>query len=133
MPVTSSEKATTCHLTWEYEEGQLFQEFVPALLVEGEYVPISTGSYITNPEMIASNQDSRLEVNSKKGLLIDPETLETPLLEDLGVKHAIYNIPLSIIPPVLPSIMIIEERPINLMERQLMAMIICFPILPAWI
>ena len=97
MPVTSSEKATTCHLTWEYEEGQLFQEFVPALLVEGEYVPISTGSYITNPEMIASNQDSRLEVNSKKGLLIDPETLETPLLEDLGVKHAIYNIPLSII------------------------------------
>ena len=97
MPVTSSEKATTCHLTWEYEEGQLFQEFVPALLVEGEYVPISTGSSITNPEMIASNQDSRLEVKSKKGLLIDPETLETPLLEDLGVKHAIYNIPLSII------------------------------------
>lgn len=97
VPITSSEKATTCHLTWEYQEEQLFQEFVPALLVGGEYIPLSTGSYITNPEIIADNQDSIPLINSKKGLLIDPSTLETPLLEDLGVKHAIYNIPLSMI------------------------------------
>lgn len=96
-PLTSAEKSTTCRLTWDYQEEQLYQEFVPALLLHNKYVPISTGSYITNPEVIAENQDSYPEATSKKGLLLDPEMLGTPLLTDLGVQHAIYNIPLSLI------------------------------------
>ncbi|MGN0377624.1 MAG: DUF5722 domain-containing protein [Suilimivivens sp.] len=96
-PLTYSEKATTCTLTFSYQEGQLFQEFVPALLLNGKYVPVATGSYITNPEVIADNQDSYPTAASKKGLLLDPEMLGTPLLTDLGVQHAIYNIPLSLI------------------------------------
>lgn len=96
-PLTSAEKSTSCQLTWNYHEGQLFQEFVPALLLDGAYVPISIGSYITNPEVIAANQDNYPESSSKKGLLLDPEMLGTPLLTDLGVQYAIYNIPLSLI------------------------------------
>lgn len=94
-PIASAEKSTSCELTWTYGEGQLFQQFVPALLLNGKYVPLSTGTYICNPEMLADNSVSYPEPKSKKGLLLDPQMLGTPLLTDLGVQYAIYNIPLS--------------------------------------
>ena len=94
-PVTTVKKAMDSEFQWGYENGQLFRQFVPALLIEGKYVPLSAGSYITNPEMLADATISVEEPESKKGLLLDPQMLGTPMLTDLGVKYAIYNIPLS--------------------------------------
>lgn len=95
LPVTSERKATTCRLSWSYEEGQLFRQFVPAMLVDGQYRPLSDGVCISNPEMLADTVDNAPQPKSKKGLLLDPQMLGTPLLTDLGVQYAIYNIPLS--------------------------------------
>lgn len=94
-PIASTTKKTTCELEWDYESGQLFQKFVPALLQDGEYIPLSAGGCITNPELLADNLGSVPKPESKKGLLLDPQMLKTPMLTDLGVKYAIYNIPLS--------------------------------------
>ncbi len=96
-PVTSTRKKTTCELKWNFESGQLFQKFVPALLKDGEYIPLSPGGCITNPELLAVNSVKAPQPKSKKGLLLDPLMLKTPMLTDLGVKYAIYNIPLSLI------------------------------------
>ena len=97
IPVASAEKSTNCVFKWAYRRNQLFYQFVPALLLNGEYVPLSVSSYINNPEMIADNTTPYPETKSKKGLLLDPEMLETPLLTDLNVQYAIYNIPVSLI------------------------------------
>lgn len=94
-PIASAEKSANCELTWTYGEGQLFQQFVPALLLKEKYVPLSEGAYICNPEILADNSINYPEPKSKKGLLLDPQMLGTPLLTDLGVQYAIYNIPLS--------------------------------------
>ncbi len=96
-PVACAEKAKICEFRWTYEESQLFQQFVPTLLYEGIYVPLAPGVYINNPEAIAVNMDSYPQAESKKGLLLDPQMIDTPLLTDLNVQHAIYNIPLSLI------------------------------------
>ena len=96
-PLLKTEKAAVCHFIFPYREEYLFQELVPALLLNGSYVPLSVGSYITNPEVLAVNQDNYPEAASKKGLLLDPQMLGTPQLTDLKVQHAIYNIPLSLI------------------------------------
>ena len=94
-PVATARKSRYGRLKWTYEGRQLFQQFVPALLLNGKYVPLSSGVCIGNPEMLADNAGNVPEPKSKKGLLLDPQMLETPLLTDLGVKYAIYNIPLS--------------------------------------
>ena len=93
--IASAKKSTDSELQWPYESGQLFQQFVPALLLDGKYVPISTSICISNPEMLADDSVSVPRPESKKGLLLDPQMLDTPLLTDLDVKYAIYNIPLS--------------------------------------
>ena len=94
-PLTSVKKATACELEWQYEKAHLFEQFVPALLLEGKYVPLSTSMCICNPEMLADGSVSVPEPESKKGLLLDPMMIDTPMLTDLDVKYAIYNIPLS--------------------------------------
>lgn len=94
-PITRIEKSTSCEFQWQYHAEQLFQYFVPALLLEDEFVALSNGYYINNPEKIAQNTSLYPEANSKKGLLIDPTMIGTPLLNDLGIAHTIYNIPLS--------------------------------------
>lgn len=94
-PVASERKARTCRLTWPYAEGQLFRQFVPAVLVGGQYRALASGVCIGNPEMLAGEVENCPQPKSKKGLLLDPQMLETPLLTDLGVQYAIYNIPLS--------------------------------------
>ena len=45
--------------------------------------------------MLADTVENAPQPKSKKGLLLDPQMLGTPLLTDLGVQYAIYNIPLS--------------------------------------
>ena len=94
-PVAFQAKRRYWKIRFSYEEEYLFDQFVPALLVDGEYVPIGNGVFLMNPEALAENQDEYPDVGSKKGLLLDPTMLKTTELTDLGVKHAIYNIPLS--------------------------------------
>ena len=96
-PIAEVLKNQNSQFQFAYNDEYLFNEFVPALLVNDKYIPISIGHYITNPEVIAKNQDSYPNATSKKGLLLDPQMLGTPLLTDLGVQHAIYNIPLFLI------------------------------------
>lgn len=94
-PIAKAEKATDCVIRWEYEEEQLFYQYIPALRINGKYTPLSGSVYISNPEEAAVNPDGYPETRSKKGLLLDPEMLGTTYLTDLGLQHAIYNIPLS--------------------------------------
>ncbi len=96
-PVAFGPKGTECEICFPYEEEYLFEQFVPALLVEGNYVPVGEGVYLSNPGALADNQEEYPFLESKKGLLLDPTMLGTENLTDLGVKHAIYNIPLSAI------------------------------------
>lgn len=108
-PVASGLKGTECEIVFSYEDEFLFERFVPTLLINGKYVPLAQGIYLTNPEALAGNQEPYPEISSKKGLLLDPTMLYTDKLTDLGVKHAIYNIPLSNIMgetsnPVFPTI-----------------------------
>ena len=83
------------NLNYNTVASRLFSKFVVAVRKDGEFVAISEPKYITNPEAIARYNPSFIATNSKKGLLVDPEKLAGSELEDLGVKHAIYNIPLS--------------------------------------
>lgn len=94
-PVAYKAKRRYWKVRFSYREEFLFDQFVPALLMDGEYVPVGEGVYLLNPEALAENQDDYPDVGSKKGLLLDPTMLKTTELTDLGVKHAIYNIPLS--------------------------------------
>jgi len=82
---------------------RLFARFVPALLVDGEYVQISEGIYISNPEAIAVNTTPYMQVDSKKGLLLDANTIGTDRLYNLNVRRLVYNLPISLIMGESPS------------------------------
>lgn len=97
QPAAYGLKGTECEISFPYEETYLFEQFIPALLLDGKYVSVGEGIYLLNPETLADNQEMYPELDSKKGLLLDPTMLGTEELTDLGVKYAIYNIPLSII------------------------------------
>jgi len=74
--------------------SRMFKKFVVAAKVDGKYRIISRSRYVTNPEAVAK-YNVYTAVSSIKGLLVDPSRLNTGELEDLGVKQAAYNIPLS--------------------------------------
>ena len=82
------------NLNYKQANSRLFKKFVVAAKVDGKYKIISKSRYITNPEAIAK-YDVYTPASSIKGLLVDPNRLNTGELEDLGVKQAAYNIPLS--------------------------------------
>ena len=88
-------KGYTMEYLMPYEEGCLYQRYVPALMEGGCLVPVSYGKYITNPQVLAARQDPYPEVASKKGLLIDPRSLVAGELPSINLKRAVYNIPLS--------------------------------------
>ena len=75
-------------------DSRLYSKFIVAALQGGQYVPLNPGAYIVNPEAIADHTVGRTNAG-KKGLLIDPAKLASNEMVDLGVKQAIYNIPLS--------------------------------------
>ncbi len=75
--------------------GDIFRKFLIAVKKDGKYVAVSNSSYITNPGAASKFDSGRKETSSKKGLLVDPNKLRTSELDDLGVKHASYNIPVS--------------------------------------
>ena len=83
------------NLNFNLENSRLYDKFQIAVLKDGEYVPISNYYYITNPEVLANYTFDHQESESKKGILVDPAKLETTELQDLGVKQATYNIPIS--------------------------------------
>lgn len=82
-------------LNYNLAGSRLFKKFVIAVKKDGQYVPVSTPSYITNPEAIARFGSVYQQPVSKKGLLVDPNKLRGGELEDLGVKQAAYNIPVA--------------------------------------
>ena len=82
------------NLNYNSADSRLFSKFVVAIKKDGKFMPISKPRYITNPEAIAKCS-LPINTSSKKGLLVDPEKLRGSELEDLGVKHAAYNIMLS--------------------------------------
>ena len=96
-PICSALKATDTAFVFEYEQRYLFAGFVPALLFGGEYIPIATQRCISNPEALADNKDPYPVIESKKGLLLDANTIGRAELTDLNVKRIVFNIPLSYI------------------------------------
>lgn len=83
------------NLNYNMPNSRLFSKFVVAMRKDGEFVTISKPRYITNPEEISKYELSFSKTDSKKGLLVDPNKLSGSELDDLGVKHAAYNIFLS--------------------------------------
>lgn len=83
------------NLNYNTTSSRLFSKFVVAVKKNGSFLAITKPHYITNPEAIAKYNLSFGNTASKKGLLVDPEKLQSSELDDLGVKHAAYNIPLS--------------------------------------
>ena len=81
-------------LNYNHASSRLYKKFVIAVKKDGQYVQVSTPSYITNPEAIA-RYASYQTPSSKKGLLVDPNKLRGSELDDLGVKQAAYNIPIA--------------------------------------
>lgn len=94
-PVTRGRKSREWETTFPYRETHLYVRFIPALKIDDNFVQVGKSVYLSNPEALAGNQDDYPELGSKKGILLDPTMLGTPELTELGVKHAIYNIPLS--------------------------------------
>ncbi len=97
LPIINCKKDETVILAIPYEERFLFSRFVPAILVGTKYETLSNGLYASNPEALADNTEEYPDVGSKKGILLDSNTINTDMLYDLNVKRAVYNIPLSLI------------------------------------
>ena len=77
------------------ENSRLYDKFVVTVKADGQYVAITAPHYITNPEALAGYSEPFPESESIKGLLVDPLKLATSELDELGVKHAVYNIPVA--------------------------------------
>lgn len=90
-----SEIELTAALNNNSSASRLYKKFVVAVKLDGKYVPVTTPKYITNPEVIAKHTSVYKTPASKKGLLVDPNKLRGNELDDLGVKQAAYNIPVS--------------------------------------
>ena len=108
-PVAEAPKDWEVSIRVPYSDKKLFSRFFPALKCGGQFIPLAYGQYITNPEVIAANSDEYPDIKSKKGLLLDANTLGTDRLSDLNVKRIVYNIPLSFVigetdSPVYPTI-----------------------------
>lgn len=73
----------------------LLYKYVVAVKKDDKFVAVSKPCYVTNPEEISVYKSNGKDASSKKGLLIDPDKLLSGELDDLGIKHAAYNIPVS--------------------------------------
>lgn len=97
--IAKTEKALSFELQADVNEytenSRLYDKFVVAVKRDGEYAALCTPVYLTNPEAIASYREAYPEADSIKGLLVDPLKLATSELDELGVKHAVYNVPVA--------------------------------------
>lgn len=96
-PLSYEKKGKEVTWTFPFRGRYLFTRFVPAIMYEGKYIPLSYGQYISNPEILAENTSDYYEIDSKKGILVDANTVYTGKLQELDVKRVVYNIPLSYI------------------------------------
>lgn len=97
-PIAAVAKVESVTFTIPYEEKYLFLRFAPAILFEGEYVLLTPGKNISNPEILSSSFGKEaMQIDSKKGLLLDANTIKSDLLTDLNVKRVVFNIPLSLL------------------------------------
>lgn len=96
-PIAQIEKSKDMSIAIPYEKRHLFARFVPAILVNGDYVALARGQYLTNPESLACNAEPYPVYESKKGLLIDGAAVGSDLMSNLNVKRVVYNVPLSLI------------------------------------
>ncbi len=86
------ETQMSCPLNTGSSIDRLYQKYTVAVRLEGEYVPVSTPKYITNPEVLAKHTGVFMNPLSKKGILIDYHKVNSGQLEDLGVRQAAINI-----------------------------------------
>lgn len=97
--IASVSKDTSFSLTASVNENRvnsrLYSKFVVAVKLNGEYVALCEPQYITNPEALAAYRASYPVRTSIKGILVDPLKLTGTELDDLGVQHAAYNIPIA--------------------------------------
>ncbi|MCM1135095.1 MAG: DUF5722 domain-containing protein [Clostridium sp.] len=90
-----SEVSFSTTLNYNLSGSRLYKKFAVAVKKDGNYVRVSTPSYITNPEAVAKYASVFQQPASIKGLLVDPNRLRGNELDDLGVKQAAYNIPVG--------------------------------------
>lgn len=96
-PVEVVKKSRNVSIEVGYENKRLFSRFFPAILVDGEYYPLSLAQFITNPEVLAKDLGQYPKLKSKKGILLDANTINKEELYGLEVQRVIYNMPLSYI------------------------------------
>ena len=96
-PVATVSKTEDVVVHFPFKDRHLFARFVPAVKYEGEYVGLCTGRYIENPGALSRNTTPYTQPESKKGILLDANTVNTKWLTDLNVKRVVYNLPLSLI------------------------------------
>lgn len=93
-PLASADAADQMNVSFDLDAGpgekRLYSAFVAAVKVGSRYEIVSNRYYITNPEVLAANQDAQLN-NGKKGLRVDPNLLDDAL--SLNIKHAGVDIP----------------------------------------
>lgn len=89
-----AQAAFTVPLNKGKANSAIISKFVIAVKQGGQFVQASEACFITNPEACAGHTAGRT-VTGKKGLLVDPSRLHTSEITDLGIKQAIYNIPVA--------------------------------------
>ena len=99
----------SCALLANTPTSRLYKKFGVAVKIDDNFVMIGDPSFITNPEAIAPHTNVFMAPSSKKGILIDYNKVFGGELEDLGIKQAAMNIPVSSIlgpttNPLFPSI-----------------------------
>lgn len=99
----------SCALLYNTPESRLYKKFGVAIKLGDRYEMIGDPSFITNPEAIAHHTDVFMNPGSKKGILIDYNKVLGGELEELGIKQAAINIPVSSIigpssNPLFPTI-----------------------------
>lgn len=94
-PIASVEQSETFRFTvplnLNTEESRLYSKFfVGVQFRSGDYFALGTGKFITNPEVLAANQNAYPTEYSKKGLFA--ETYWGTDMDELGVNHVTVNL-----------------------------------------
>ena len=79
-------------LNYKQSNNRLNDKFAIGIKQGNEYVLLSEGKYITNPEQRATYTYSYPKTSTIKGILIDPIKMKGSELTDLGIKQGAYNI-----------------------------------------
>lgn len=93
LPKQAANVSITTDLNYNQSSCRLYSKFVLAVFgTDDRYFPVSNFSYITNPEVLAANQNSFPSSTSKKGLLTNSGMFSD--IDELNVQHALVNLSL---------------------------------------